>query len=188
MNIRQTLAAAAALAAAGGLVAATPGQAATTGSTGVTFEIPVTELSITVPANAPAALTFTRNPLGGATVSGSLGSATVTDGRTAATRLFTVTATSTGFNRTGGSIGADKASIGVPASGLTGAPSWTNAAAAALPGTPGTNLSGSGQAFLVGAVALGVGSVTYSPDLTITLAEGDIVPGSYTGSVVQTVS
>ena len=186
MNIRQTLATAAALAVAGGLVAAAPGQAATTGSTAVTFQIPAAELSITVPS-ATATLTYSRVLTGGATIAGSLGATTVSDERTALVRTFTVTATSSGFTSGATTIPGSKAAMSLPASG-SGAPVWSNATSAALPVNAGINLGGSGQPFLVGAVAAGVGSVTYNPVVTISLTDADIVPGTYNGSITQTAA
>lgn len=185
MKLRTTIAAAAALAIAGSATFL-PG-AAQAGDTSVTFEVDSGSLSISVPSAATIGGSSLTDALAGATVTGTLGSTTVSDTRGAlAAAAWTITASmANDFVHSGGTATIAKGQASMY-SGLATATSGI----VTFTGTTAVNpvtMSTTGGALGSATLASGSHSVTYDPTLSISIP-GNATPGSYTGSVTQTVA
>lgn len=180
-----------ALAAASLTVLAVAAAPASADDTAVTFAVAAGQLSIDND-NASVDLGTATASLLGTTVSGSLGTTTVSDNR-ASTVAYMVATSSTNFVDDKGTladttddltIAANQATLyhSVPTvvSGVATVGTTSHLAAAPL------TLATTAQNFLE-MVPVGSNQVTYSPTLTVTIAEGALA-GSYDGTVTQTVS
>jgi hypothetical protein len=167
---------------------------ASSASTNVTFALSGAGLSISVPSNADVDLgTATTNILG-TTASGALHPTTVSDTRGLVAASWTVTVSSAGFTGSGTAAGhslaAGQATMYLDAvSTLTGVVALATGGlvptSAALQATPAT-LSSGGATLLAGTTT-GSGSITYTPDISISIP-ANTVAGTYAGAVTQTVS
>lgn len=186
-------AAAASLAASGML--ATPAFAANSGSTNVTFSLGSSSgLSVSIPSNADVDLGAATTNVLGTSVTGSLHPTTVSDTRGQALAPWTVTVSSNGFTGSGTAAGHSLAA-GNASVYLDAVSTLSNVVALATGGllptsfasqlTPAT-LSSGGSTLLAGTTT-GSGSITYTPDISITIP-ANTVAGTYTGAVTQTVS
>jgi hypothetical protein len=164
------------------------------GSTNVTFSVGGSGLSLSVPSNTDVDLGSATSSILGTSVTGSLHPTTVTDTRGQLAAAWTVTVSSSGFTGSGTALG-QSLGAGQAVMYLDAVNNLANVIALATGGllpttittlaTPVTLSSGGGT--LLAGTTTGSGSITYTPDIKVTIP-ASTVAGTYAGAVTQTVS
>lgn len=189
MNVRKALVAATAGIALAGAVASAPAQAA--GETAVVLSVTTAgSIGISVPDGSTTPVSLGSVAAGStAAASGALGTVTVTDTRTGLLdNDWTASAVSTALLLDGNTAYATDTQRMIPASSLgytAGTLNTTSAAAGAVvtalnPATLATS------APVVTNVAVGTGTVSWSPKLAVTVLS-TVIAGSYKGTVTHSV-
>jgi hypothetical protein len=157
------------------LLAPTANAADTT----VSFTLSSGSLAINAPLTAN--LTGATLSLLGATASGQLGTTTVTDSRGGLVHVDTVNMSSGNFT--------DATSDVINASNVTGysGNATVNGVGVAAPTAAGLPLSGAGSPILVISGVTGAISATFNPTVSVSIPS-NAVPGTYQGTITQTVS
>jgi hypothetical protein len=193
VNMRKTLAGAAALAVAGGLVAATPGHAAD-GTTVATFEIKAGALAITVPTGTTdTPKNLGQVSIGTAVFAPSLGDVTVSDSRTNLATAWTATVKSTDFVTDDGGAANEKvlaseisyvALPGLSVAGVTGTGTgtFTGGTVASLDAE-----SAAAELRMAGKwVGTGANDVKWTPTVTFSGLDNNVA-GIYKGTITHSV-